>query len=77
MQRLSNRQSINIDADEFERSGRLKYAPDSWDWRTEGAIGPVKNQGSLGDSQAIVAAGKVKNRYFFVYKNKEENMRCL
>ena len=38
-------------------SGRLVYQPTSFDWRTKGAISPVKNQGMLGDAQAIVAAG--------------------
>ncbi|XP_053377419.1 procathepsin L-like [Mercenaria mercenaria] len=39
----------------------LTFAPQSWDWRTKGAIGPVQNQGMLGDAQSIVAAGCVES----------------
>jgi C1A family cysteine protease len=32
--------------------------PDSLDWRTKGVISPVRNQGALGQTEAIVAVGK-------------------
>lgn len=39
----------------------LNYVPQSWDWRTKGAIGPVRNQGQMGDAQSIVAAECVES----------------
>ena len=32
-------------------------APDSWDWRKEGVVTPVKNQGQLGDALSFAATG--------------------
>lgn len=42
-------------------NGKLKFAPASWDWRQQGAVTPVQNQGMLGDAQAIVAAECVES----------------
>ena len=47
-----------------EVNGKLKFAPASWDWRQQGAVTPVQNQGMLGDAQAIVAAGELLIRIF-------------
>jgi C1A family cysteine protease len=43
--------------------------PDSLDWRTKGVISSVKDQGSLGQVQAVVAVGeflltRVSQNYF-------------
>lgn len=40
-------------------SAGLSFAPSSWDWRDKGAVGPVMNQGMMGDAQAFVASGTV------------------
>ena len=41
---------VNID--------NLMDLPDSLDWRTKGVISQVKDQGSLGQANAIAAVGK-------------------
>lgn len=40
-------------------NANLEFIPSSWDWRQKGAIGPVQDQGMLGDVQTIVASGKL------------------
>ena len=49
--------------DTLHSYSNLRFAPSKWDWRDEGAVSPVKNQGTLADSEAIVAAGK----YLFLF----------
>ncbi|XP_052260864.1 uncharacterized protein LOC127865030 isoform X6 [Dreissena polymorpha] len=39
--------------------------PDSWDWRTKGAVTPVNEQGQFGDSQAY-AAGECVESFSFI-----------
>jgi cathepsin F len=50
-----------------EASNLLKSIPTSLDWRTRGAVGPVRNQGSCGCCWAFSAASNVQSRHFLKY----------
>ena len=40
----------------------LQFTPSAWDWRQQGAISAVHNQGKISDSISIVAEGS----FFFI-----------
>lgn len=58
---LPDRPSIQIHQNFTVSNTNLEFVPSSWDWRQKGAIGPVQNQGQLGDVITIVAAECVES----------------
>ncbi|KAL4225993.1 hypothetical protein ACF0H5_013980 [Mactra antiquata] len=52
---------------------KVQDVPDSWDWRVKGAVGPVQNQGMMGDVQTIVITECVES-YEFVKKGQLEGL---
>jgi cathepsin F len=57
--------------EEEEKQGRfLQYstgAPPAWDWRLQGAVNPVQNQGSCGGCWAFVTVSNLEGVYFKKY----------
>lgn len=59
-QRISSSKQYKVDTvQRHSEDSSIVFAPVSWDWRSKGAVGPVQDQGQLGDAQAIVAAGRL------------------
>ena len=54
--------NTNVDHQNDNALSAVQFAPESWDWRTKGALGPVRNQGQLADVQYIVATGQLLSK---------------
>jgi C1A family cysteine protease len=74
-QREENSLKQNIDSDLSlksngnctETENLLRNIPITLDWRTKGAVGPVRNQGSYGGCWAFSAVSNIQSRHFLRY----------
>ena len=58
--------NTNVDHQNDNALSAVQFAPEAWDWRTKGALGPVRNQGQLADVQSIVATGQLLSKTLFL-----------
>jgi len=50
-----------VNSHEDVTTEEVEATPSSWDWRTKGVIGPVEDQGQMGDVVAIVTADNLNS----------------
>ena len=50
--------TVTLDEPILRFEHHLNNVPDAWDWRKQGCVGPVQDQGQMGDNVPIVATGK-------------------
>ncbi|KAJ8299669.1 hypothetical protein KUTeg_023729 [Tegillarca granosa] len=66
-------QTFKMEMNEFADQLTISYLPKQFDWRTKGAISPVKNQGQMGDAASIVATECIES-YNFIKTGKLEEL---
>ena len=65
LQESPKRPHIKTDSErEYEEiEHNWTFLPSTFDWRTKGAIGPVQNQGQLGQVLSIAAIGDILENF--------------
>lgn len=57
----------NCSATNRKTFGVSNGVPDSWDWRTQGVVSPVKNQGSCGSCWTFSTVGALESHFLLKY----------